>query len=122
MCVRARARSRETEVFLNDLVNCQNYILWWRKWKNEIRARALGGMTVMEHCKSSDTLLWLLFLPTQIPHVLARVPACTRRMVGIAGSLLPSAAGVGSGLADGRILFHFIRTACRASITVLGAN
>ena len=33
----------------------QNYILWWRKWQNEIRARTLDGMTVMEHFKSSKT-------------------------------------------------------------------
>ena len=41
--------------FFNGLLNCQNYILGWRKWKNEIHARTLGGMTLTEKIRSSKT-------------------------------------------------------------------
>jgi len=44
-----------SEVFFNGLLNCQNYISGWRKWKNEIHARTLGGMTLTEKIRSSKT-------------------------------------------------------------------
>jgi len=32
-------------------------MLWWRKWKNEIRVRTLGGMILTENFRSTKTYI-----------------------------------------------------------------
>jgi hypothetical protein len=93
--------------FINDLENCQNYILWWQKWKNKIHARTLGGMIVMEILGPLRHIALAINLSTTNPTWSARGPACTKGFAGIAESLLIAAAGVRCGLANRRILFQF---------------
>jgi hypothetical protein len=104
VCVHTCARTR---CFIKDLENLQNYILWWRKCENEIRARTLCGTMLKEKVWSAKTPLRILLCPPQTPYVLGRSPPYTRGMVGIAGSLLTPVAAIGCGLADRRIVFQF---------------
>jgi hypothetical protein len=96
--------------FINDLVNCQNYILLWPKWKNEIRTRTLGAMILRgKKIKSSKTHLSSYYCVHHKSHMAwPEIWPVTRGMVGIAGSLLSPAHGIGwCGLADRRIVFQF---------------
>jgi hypothetical protein len=101
MCVCVRI------VLLMTLKTTKNEILWWEKWKNEIRARTLRGMILTWKKVLKDIYLLILLCQPQIPQRLARGPASTRGIAGMAGRLLTQAAEVGCGMADRQIVFQF---------------
>jgi hypothetical protein len=51
-------------MFFNGLEKDQNYILWWQKWKNEIRAQILGGMILTKKLSPRRQTLLVIILST----------------------------------------------------------
>ena len=94
----------------------QNYILWWRKWQNEIRARTLVECYWRKILSPQRHNSLVIIVSTTNPTRSRRCPACTAGMAGIAGSLLTPSAGVGCGLFERRIVFQFTCSAERPSL------
>jgi hypothetical protein len=98
VCVCARAR--RARCFINDLENCQNYILWWRRWKTGIPARTFGGI-IMTHLSG-------YYCAHHKPNtVCPEVRPVQEWYVLYSWKFINSSRWRGNGLADRRIVFQF---------------